>query len=99
MTGNGITSNIDKLTDDSKIGQAFRTGEDARALQEGLNKLSAWSDKWQMSFNINKSSVLSVGTRKPVHGYSLDSTVIGRTECESNLRVLVNSDLKQEAVH
>ncbi len=80
--------------DDTKIGRTIRTGEDARALQEDLNKLSAWSDKWQVNFNITKCSVLSVGTRNPLHGYSLDSTAIGRTDCERDLEVFVNSDLK-----
>ncbi|XP_050709631.1 uncharacterized protein LOC126994346 [Eriocheir sinensis] len=61
-------------------------------LEEDLNKLSAWSEKWQMNFNITKCSVPSVGTRNPLHGYSLDSTAIGRSECERDLGVLVNSD-------
>ncbi len=89
-----ITSNIDKFADDTKIGHTIRTGEDARALQEDLNKLSAWSDRWQMSFNINKCSVLNVGTRNPLHEYSLDSTAMGRADCERHLGMLVNSDLK-----
>ncbi len=55
-----------------------RTGEGTRALQEDHNKLLAWSDRWQMSFNINKYRVLSIGTRNPAHGYSLDSTAIRR---------------------
>ncbi len=92
--GSGVTKNISKLADDTKIGRTIRTGEDARALQEDLNKLSAWSDRWQINFNINKCSVLSIGTRNPVHGYSLDSTVMGRTDSERDLGVLVNSDLK-----
>ncbi len=77
-----------------KIGRTIRTSADARALLEDLNKLSASSEKWQMNFNITKCSVLSVGPRNPIHGYSLDSTAIGRSECERNLGVLVNSDLK-----
>ncbi len=89
-----LTSNISKFADDTKIGRTIRTGEEARALQEDLNKLSAWSEKWQLSFNISKCSELSIGTRNPVHGYSLDSTAIGRTDCERDLGVYVNSDLK-----
>ncbi len=92
--GSGITSNISKFADDIKIGHTIRTGEDARALQEDLNKLSAWSNKWQMSFSINKCIVLSIGTRNPLHGYSLHSTAIGRTDCERDQGVLLNSDLK-----
>ncbi len=92
--GSGITRNIGKFPDDTEIGRTIRTGEDARAPQEDLNKLSAWSDKWQMSFNITKCSVLNVGTLNPLNGYSSDSTTIGRTDCERHLGVSVNSDLK-----
>ncbi len=83
---------MSKFADDTKIGRTIRTGEDARTLQEDLNKLSAWSNKWQMSFNINKCSVLDIGTRNAFHGYSFDSTVIGRTDCEGYQGGLMNSD-------
>ncbi len=56
--GSEVTSNISKFADHTKIGRTIRTVEDARALQEDLNKLSAWADRWQMSFNINKCRVL-----------------------------------------
>ncbi len=92
--GSGLTSNIGEFSNDTKIGQTIRTGKDARALQEDLSKLSAWSNQWQMSFDITKCSILTVGTRTPLHGYSLNSPVIGRTDCERDLGVLVNSDLK-----
>ncbi len=36
---NGITSDIAKFADDTKVGRTIRTSEDARALQEDLNKL------------------------------------------------------------
>ncbi len=92
--GSETTSNNGRFADDTEIGPTISTGEDARALREDLNKLAAWSDKWQMSFNINKCSVLSVGTRNPLHEYSSDSAAISRTDCERDLGVLVNSDLK-----
>ncbi len=49
--GSGVTSNISKYADDTKIGRTIRTGEDARALQEDLNKLLARADRWQMSYH------------------------------------------------
>ncbi len=74
--------------------RAIRTGEDARALQEDLNKLSVWSNKRQMSLNITSCSLLNVRTHNPLHMYSLDSTTIGRTDCERDLEEFVNSDQK-----
>ncbi len=53
-----------KFADDTKIGRTIRTEEDARAMQEDLNKLSAWSEKWQMNFNVTECSILNVGKVK-----------------------------------
>ncbi len=91
---NGITSNIGKFADDTNIGRTIRIGEDYRALQEDLNKLSAWTNKWQVSFNNIMCSVLSVGTRNPLQEHSLDSTGIGRQTVKRDLGVFVKSYLK-----
>ena len=91
---NGVSSDISKFADDTKIGRPIRSADDSKMLQEDLNKLHAWSEKWQMDFNITKCSVLNVGSRNPVNSYNLDNVTIGRTECERDLGVLVSPDLK-----
>ena len=30
-------------------------------LQEDINKLVEWANKWQMSFNVDKCSVMNIG--------------------------------------
>ncbi|KAK7079700.1 hypothetical protein SK128_028668 [Halocaridina rubra] len=40
--------------DDTIIGRTINGKEDIHALQEDLNRLSEWSDKWQMEFNVEK---------------------------------------------
>ncbi len=36
---------------------------DSRSLQEDLRKLSDWSEKWKIPFNISKCQILQVGSR------------------------------------
>ena len=63
--------------------------DDDRMLQDDLNRL--YEEKWQMEFNVNKCSIMSVGKgNKPVD-YTLNDTTLGRCE---GLRSQVNSDLR-----
>ena len=44
----GINSDISKFADDTKIGRPIKNLDDARMVQDDLNRLYEWSDKWQM---------------------------------------------------
>jgi hypothetical protein len=43
-----------KFADDTKLGNRIRSEEDQRQLQEALNNLMTWSEKWGLEFNIKK---------------------------------------------
>ncbi len=60
----GLNDCISKFADDTKIGKSVLTNEDRQSRQEDLHKISAWSDRWEMPFNVDKCQVLQVGTRK-----------------------------------
>ncbi len=55
---------IAKFADNTKIGNSVISDRDRQNLQEDLRKISAWSDRWEMPFNVNKCNILQVGTRK-----------------------------------
>ncbi len=57
---NDIDVNDCKFADDTKIGNAVLSEGDRRSLQEDLRKISDWSVKWEMPFNINKYQILQV---------------------------------------
>ncbi len=46
-----------------KIGNSIVDDRDRLNLQEGLRKISQWSERWEMPFNVNKCHILHVGTR------------------------------------
>ncbi len=60
----GISGEDSKFADDTKVGKVIRTDQDARELQNDLDRLYDWARKWQMEFNIGKCSILSVGVDK-----------------------------------
>ena len=89
-----ITSNLSKFADDTKIGRTTNDIDDSQALQDDLNKLYDWSVKWQMEFNVDKCKVMRMGTVSHNISYQLNDKEIGTTQCERDLGVRVNKDLK-----
>nr|VZI48728.1 unnamed protein product [Spirometra erinaceieuropaei] len=49
---NGLDCNGVIFADDIKLWRAINGEHDERALQEGLNRLSEWSEKWLLKFNL-----------------------------------------------
>ena len=46
-----ITSKVLKFADDTKEFRNIKSDADIQQLQDDLNKLTEWSEKWQMLFN------------------------------------------------
>ena len=74
----GISSDISKFADDTKMGRPVNNAEDIRMLQEDLNRLHDWSEKWEMQFNVNKCSIMSVGKGNCQVDYTLNDTAYFR---------------------
>ena len=49
-----------KFADDTKLGHIARNPNDKMNLQEDINKLVEWAKMWQMSFNVDKYSVMHI---------------------------------------
>ncbi len=54
----GLNNFISKFADDTKIDNSIITDHDRMSLQEDLRKISEWSQRWKMSFNVNKCHIL-----------------------------------------
>ncbi len=50
----GLNNFIAKFADDTKIGNSVISDCDRPSLQEDLYKIPAWSDRWEITFNVNK---------------------------------------------
>ena len=56
-----ITSNILKFADDTKVFRKVNTDGNLQHLQNNLDRLVKWSEKWQMLFNFGKCKCLHTG--------------------------------------
>ena len=61
---NSITSQIKLFSDDSVLYRNIRNQNDQVILQNDLDTISSWSEKWLMELNINKCSVLSITLKR-----------------------------------
>ncbi len=77
----GLNNRISKFADDTKIGNSVLTEEDRQTLQEDFHKISAWSDGWDVPFNVNKCRVLQVGTRNKKFNYEMRGIKLRSVQC------------------
>ena len=88
----GISSNISKFLDDTKIGRPISSDREAMVLQSELNRMHEWAVKWQMGFDINKCSTLHVGRHNTGNKYNLDGVNIGKSNSEKKCRSVGKSE-------
>ena len=75
----GVASNILKFADDTNIFRRVQTRQECHILQEDLNRLVLWSEKWQMLFNQSKCKCLHIGRAIGKEPYEMDNTVLLKT--------------------
>ncbi len=67
----GLNNLISKFVDNTKIDNTVFSEGDRRSLQEDLRKVSYWSVKWEILFNINKCQILQVRSRNIKNDYEV----------------------------
>jgi len=86
-----VSSNMKLFADDSKI---FNLSANSSELQTDLNSVQAWSDRWLLKFNETKCKVIHFGHGNSETEYKLKNTVIGISETERDLGVLIDKTCK-----
>ena len=91
-----ITSNVLKFADDTKLFRKVNTDGDGdkQHLQNYLDRLVTWSEKWQMLFNFGKCKCLHTGHGNLNVNYKMGDTVLGTTVKEKDLGVTISADMK-----
>ena len=89
-----ITSNVLKFADDTKLFRKVNTDGDKQHLQNDLDRLVKWSEKWQMLFNFGKCKCLHTGHGNLNVNYKMGDTVMGTTVKEKDLGVTISADMK-----
>ena len=83
-----------KFADDTKCGQVIKSDNDVVILQECLDNLVNWADKWGMQFNIAKCKVMHIGRNNNDATYTMRGTVLDATTAERDIGVKVDNGLR-----
>ena len=67
----GVTGSILKCADDTKLFRKTREIGDKHFLQDDIDKLVKWSEKWQMLFNFGKCKCLHIGPGNASMNYEM----------------------------
>ena len=90
----GVTGNIMKFADDTKLFRKTKEIGDKQKLQDDIDKLVRWSEKWQMLFNFGKCKCLHTGPGNTGKNYEMGGTILSKTVKEKDLGVLMNANMK-----
>ena len=82
------------FADDTLVYQEIDSLNDCRRLQQNLDLLSAWSDKWGMLVNISKSKIISFNSVGGSPGYMVNGWVLNHVNSTKYLGVTLQSDCK-----
>ena len=83
--GEGVTGNILKCADDTKLFTKTKEIGDKQNLQDDIDKLVKWSEKWQMLFNFGKCKCLHIGPGNTSMNYEMGGTILNTTVKEKDL--------------
>ncbi len=89
----GLISKLSKFADDSKLCKNICTENDREELQNDLDRLSEWSEQWQMKFNVDKCSVIHLGHKNKQYSYKLGDSELKTSVQEKDLGIIVDSKM------
>jgi hypothetical protein len=85
---------IVKFADDTKGAKVIESTSDRDKLQEALDCLCDWADKWGMAFNISKCKIMHVGRNNPEYEYTMRGTALSKTDEERDIGVTISKNMK-----
>lgn len=95
-----VDSDAYLFADDTKIFRIIKTQNDRQILQEDLNKMESWSDKWLLKFHPEKCKYMKISKKSnstdhpPI--YNLLNHPIAQVKEEKDIGVLIDAELTFE---
>ena len=80
----GATGKILKFADDTKLFTKTKEIGDKQKLQDDIDKLVKWSEKWQMLFHFGKGKCLHAGPGNTGVNYEMGGTILSKTAKEKD---------------
>ena len=83
-----------KFADYIKLFRQTREIGDKQKLQDDIDNLVRWSEKWQMLFNFGKCKCLHTGPGNTGMYYEIVGTILSKAVKEKYLGVSINANMK-----
>ena len=90
----GVTGKILKFADDTKLSTITKEIGDKQNLQDYIDKLVKWSEKWHKLFNFGKCKYLHIRPGNTSMYYEMGGTILSITVKEKDLGVTMNANMK-----
>ena len=71
---------MSKFADDTNICHRARNPDDIMEVQKDIIKLVECANKWQMSFNVDKCSVMHIGHNNMQNNYTMSNQQLPTTD-------------------
>ena len=91
-----VKNSVKIFADDTKAYSSIANEADRQALQDDIDHLCAWSEKWLLSFNSQKCKVLHLGKNNPKFNYKINDNDLEVTLEEKDLGVIMDPNLSFE---
>ena len=93
-----VKSTVRIFADDTKLYGSATTEQDRQLIQEDIDSLSDWSDKWLLKFNTSKCGVMHLGYNNPKQDYNMRDNSneyqgLEETKIEKDLGVHIDNKL------
>ncbi|MCG8626996.1 MAG: hypothetical protein MJE68_33970 [Proteobacteria bacterium] len=93
-----VKSDIFLFADDMKIFQTIKSMDDRETLQEDINIMLDWADKWQLEFHPDKCVSMSINNKgEHTRTYKMRDTILKLVDQEKDIGVVVDKQLKFES--
>ena len=94
----GITSYVNLFADDAKLMRIIKDENDCKELQNDIDKIHAWSQRWKLEFNTKKCHVVEFGKSKkrPSWIYRMGTEPVLKSKDEKDLGVVIQDTLSPE---
>ena len=80
--------------DDTKMLGFAGTEEQCQAIQQDIDRLVDWADRWQMEFNPDKCEVMHFGRNNVEGSYTIKGRTLRSIDTQRDLGVQVHKSLK-----
>ena len=90
----GVTGSILKFADDTKLFRKTKEFGGKTNLQDDIDKLVRWFEKWQMLIHFGKCKCLHTGLGNTGMNYEMGGNILSKTVKEKDLGLTMNANVK-----